>query len=180
MNSNSGALGQIQQQSLRQTLSMQQVQYIALLQMNIPELNRYLAELYTENPVVDLEAPETAAPQPNAILDFARWISNYPERAGRNTAEPKNFDLLEAGVNPDGERDDLQAYLRSQFDFSLTDMDVSLLEWLLGLLDENGYLTETQQQIAARGLTPNWCARRLSICRRSTRRALRRTTGQSA
>jgi DNA-directed RNA polymerase specialized sigma54-like protein len=148
--------------------------------MNIPELNRYLAELYTENPVVDLEAPEPGAPQPKAILDFARWKSKFPERAGENAAETKDFDLLDAGVNPDGERDDLQAYLRSQFDFSLTDMDVSLLEWLLGLLDENGYLTETQQQIAARGFDPSLCARRCSIFRRSTRRALRRMTGRSA
>ncbi|MEG2174752.1 MAG: RNA polymerase factor sigma-54 [Oscillospiraceae bacterium] len=135
-------MGQVLNQSLKQSLSTQQIQYVKLLQMNTLEFNRYLNELHLENPVVELEPPTyqppVAIPGQNAI-DLAHWIASRPVQ--RSADDPNDGgDTLDVGRTRDEERDSLQAYLRSQFDLCLTDLDLSLMERLICSLDEHGYL----------------------------------------
>ncbi len=48
---------QVQRQLLRQTLSLQQIQYLKLLAMSFNELNDYLNELQLENPLIEYKPP---------------------------------------------------------------------------------------------------------------------------
>ncbi|MEG2204089.1 MAG: hypothetical protein RRY21_02910, partial [Oscillospiraceae bacterium] len=154
-----GGLGQVQQQSLKQTLSTQQIQYVKLLQMNTVEFNQYLNELHLENPVVDLEAP-TYQPQSSSAgagsesIDLARWIGERPVQRAEEDPNEGTDGPMEYERQHDDDRDNLQAYLRSQFDLSLTDFDLSLLERLIDSLDENGYLTVDVPQLAEMGHDP--------------------------
>ena len=134
--------GQFQQQALKQTLSTQQIQYVKLLAMNTVELNSYLSELHTENPVVEIVAPAIPVkPQQNQPIDIASWISQRPARAGQ--VDPNNPDEGYGDTQAEmfnDERYDLQNHLKSQFDLSLSDLDLTLLDRLVYSIDNNGYL----------------------------------------
>lgn len=147
-----GSLGQIQQQSLKQTLSTQQIQYVKLLQMNTMEFNRYLTELHLENPVVELEPPVFQPKEGGeaGAIDLAKWIARRPVERSPEDPNERGENAMEYGRSTDDDRYNLQAYLRSQFDLSLTDLDLSLLERLICSLDENGYLTPGGEQLALR------------------------------
>jgi RNA polymerase sigma-54 factor len=145
------SFGQIQQQALRQSMSVQQIQYLKLLQFNALELQQYLAELQLENPLVELEAPVVSAPEADepTPLDLARWMAAHPApQPDEDPADRSQPDPRGQGAHTDEGRYDLLAYLRSQFDLSLPDLELSLLERLIASLDENGYLTAAPEEFA--------------------------------
>lgn len=144
-----GFLEQHQKQELRQNISVQQIQYVALLQMNIQELNERLNELEAENPLIDVLTPDPGAireePSP---LAAAQWLLSRPVlRPDEDPADYNDDGRKEPSMQNDDPYD-LQAYLRNQFDFSLTRVELSILEKLIYSLDENGYLAITAQQAA--------------------------------
>ena len=146
-------LGQVQQQMLKQTLTAQQIQYVRLLAMNSVELNSYLVELHTENPVVELSLPASSLPaRGNSPLDVAHWLSDRPVRtAPVDPNSPEDgYENLPAERFED-ERYNLQSHLKSQLDFSLSDLDLSLMDRLVYSLDTNGYLGVTAEQLVAQG-----------------------------
>jgi RNA polymerase sigma-54 factor len=67
--------GQFQRQELRQSLSAQQIQYVAVLQMTVLELQAYLSEMQLENPLLEVEPPEP--PQIDRV-DIMRWLISHP------------------------------------------------------------------------------------------------------
>lgn len=144
-----GFLEQHQRQELRQNISMQQIQYVTLLQMNIQELNERLNELEAENPLIDVLSPDPgAAREEVSPLATAQWLVSKPVL--RPDEDPADYDdsrRLEPALQTDDPYD-LQAYLRNQFDFSLTRTELSILEKLIYSLDENGYLTLSAEQAA--------------------------------
>ncbi|HWP51096.1 MAG TPA: RNA polymerase factor sigma-54, partial [Clostridia bacterium] len=144
-----GFLEQHQKQELRQNISVQQIQYVTLLQMNIQELNERLNELEAENPLIDVLTPEPGATQEEAgPLAAAQWLVSKPVL--RPDEDPDDFNA-DGRQEPSLQNDDpydLQAYLRNQFDFSLTRVELSILEKLIYSLDENGYLAITAEQAA--------------------------------
>lgn len=144
-----GFLEQHQKQELRQNISMQQIQYVTLLQMNIQELNERLNELAAENPLIDVLAPDPGTAQEEASpLATAQWLLSKPVlRPDEDPADYNNDGRPEPSLQNDDPYD-LQAYLRSQFDFSLTQVELSILEKLIYSLDENGYLAITAEQAA--------------------------------
>lgn len=152
MSRDQGYLRQVQQQSLRQTMSVQQIQYLKLLQLNALELQQYLTELQLENPLVELESPLVAARETDepSALDLARWLADRPVvQRDADPADQSDSPQPEPGDRFDEEgRYDLLAYLRSQFDLSLPDLELSLLEQLIASLDKNGYLTAGADELA--------------------------------
>ncbi len=144
-----GFLEQRQKQELRQNISMQQIQYVTLLQMNIQELNERLSEIETENPLIDVLAPgSSATPEEVNPLATAQWLVSKPVlRPDEDPADYNDSGRPEPSLQADDPYD-LQAYLRNQFDFSLTRVELSILEKLICSLDENGYLTLSAEQAA--------------------------------
>lgn len=144
-----GFLGQYQKQELRQNISLQQIQYVTLLQMNIQELNERLDELQTENPLIDVLAPDRSTiPEELTPLATAEWLVSKPVLRPDEDPADYNFDRRQEPALQSEELYDLQAYLRNQFDFSLTQVELSILEKLAYSLDENGYLAITAEQAA--------------------------------
>lgn len=144
-----GFLEQQQKQELRQNISVQQIQYVTLLQMNIQELNERLNELQTENPLIDVLPPEpgTSQEEPNPLAT-AQWLMSKPVLRPDEDPADYNADGPKEPAQQSDDPYDLQAYLRNQFDFSLTSVELSILEKLIYSLDDNGYLTITAEQAA--------------------------------
>ena len=136
-------LGQIQQQSLRQvqTLSMRQIQYVKLLQMNTQELNRYLSDLHLENPLVEIESAPQMPDDKNA-LQIMRWVIDRPVyRSYDDPNDKSEMKENDFGQAQNDEQYNLKDYIKSQFDLSLSKVETAILEQLIDLLDENGYLS---------------------------------------
>ncbi|MEG1972539.1 MAG: RNA polymerase factor sigma-54 [Oscillospiraceae bacterium] len=147
------SLKQTQKQMLKQTLSLKQIQYLKLLSMNAAELNDYITTLNTENPLVELQYPDEAPKAPEyESIKIANWLTSAPtEDKGSydNDDEPTGEFTPRGQIQDD--RLNLMSHLRSQFDFSLQDFDISLLEILLGSLDKRGYLRIDADTVAKKG-----------------------------
>ncbi|MFV0497270.1 MAG: RNA polymerase factor sigma-54 [Candidatus Fimivivens sp.] len=144
-----GFLEQYQKQELRQNISMQQIQFVTLLQMNIQELNERLNELQVENPLIDVLPPERSAAQEKTnFLATAQWLISKPVLRPDEDPADYNANHRQVPALQNDDPCDLQDYLRNQFDFSLTRVELSILEKLICSLDENGYLAITATQAA--------------------------------
>ena len=147
---NVNALEQIQLQSqvLCQTLSTQQIQYLKLLAMNTLELDKYLNELNLENPVIEIEPQQTDLEQILSPYELAQWISSANKQA--SAFPDSNYATIssESAEPADSGQNNLQEFLASQFDLSLSDADISLLNGLICSLDEHGFLTCPTAQLA--------------------------------
>lgn len=159
MTSFSPSLGQRQTQAQKQILSQKQIQFVKILQMGTQELNSYLNDFQLENPVVELEPPlfqPAGDSGAERMREVVSWISSGgPRTPSENAFEDDERHSFEEMVRAPDERGDLQSYLISQFDFSLTRVDLSLLDYLIHSLDESGYLVYSEEQIAnATGAEP--------------------------
>lgn len=144
-----GFLEQHQKQEMRQNISLQQIQYVTLLQMNIQELNEHLNEIEEENPLVEVVTvqPESMREESDVLMK-AQWLLAKP--VVRPDEDPADCcsERQQERAPQNNDFGDLQAYLRSQFDFSLTKVELSILEKLIYSLDENGYLAITAEDAA--------------------------------
>ncbi len=142
-------LQQSQNLILKQTLSLKQIQYLNLLAMNVTELDDYLNSVYEENPVVELS--RELGDDKEGSIDFFTWLNSEKETAGQSWKD----DDIPSEITPKGqifdEKENLFAHLKSQFDFSLRDFDISLLDILLASLDKRGYLVCDEEKIAQKG-----------------------------
>ena len=144
-------LEQSQNLLLKQTLSLKQIQYLKLLAMNVTELGDYLNSLYTENPVVDLSMPNEAQTKSHDDnIELFSWLNKGSEPFQNNYSEDEPSEIIPKGQIQD-DRLNLISHIRSQFDFSLRDFDISLLEILLGSLDKKGYLVINEDSVAKKG-----------------------------
>ncbi len=138
--------GQFQRQELRQSLSAQQIQYVAVLQMTVLELQAYLSEMQLENPLLEVELPE--APQIDRV-EMMRWLISHP--TDRREDDPGDENTPFERRCPDGERSDLAEYLKCQFDLSLGDRELALLCQLVCSLDDAGYLRIDEARLVRMG-----------------------------
>ncbi len=141
------------EQSLRQTqqLSVQQLQYLRLLQMNTTELNTYLNDLQLENPLLDVvpAVPEEGVAPAPTPAELAAWMTTDTGVPGRPAAEdepPPSYEELQADTR---DRYSLEEYLKNQIDLSVDGEEYRMLDWLIGHIDRNGYLTVDAQALAA-------------------------------
>jgi len=147
------------------TLTPQLQQSIRLLQLSTVELNQEIDRLLMENPALEREdhedGGEAAAQAPLAAAGSASSTSTAP--AEPTPAETDwSADIAsnwrgDSGEEEDGERNfgaaempTLRDHLRSQLSLTnLSERDRALVELLIDALDEDGYLTQPLEEIAA-------------------------------
>lgn len=137
---------------LTQQLTVQQMQYLRLLQMNTLELNTYLSELQLENPLLELSAPAVSvSPEETSAADLARWAcAAAPTYQAPDPNDGDDAPSFEEMQPDESGRDSLEEYLKSQIDLSVDGEEYRMLDYLIGSLDKNGYLSVTAQQLAAK------------------------------
>jgi len=145
------------------TLTPQLQQSIRLLQLSTVELNQEIDRLLMENPALEREdheeSGEAGAPTPPpasgasstsapsepapAETDWSADIaSNWRGEGGDDEEGDRNFGTAEMPT--------LRDHLRSQLSLTnLSERDRALVEILIDALDEDGYLTQSLEEIAA-------------------------------
>ncbi len=121
-----------QEQTLKLTLTPQLRQAIEILQLSSVELLEYLHEQQMENPLIELEG-------------LYQYIHDVPIASFRPQSEEKNWfnQVLSAAET-------LQERLEAQLlEFPLTDEDKQIGKFLIGNVDERGYLDITATDAAA-------------------------------
>src|SRR5688500_8522987 len=147
------------------TLTLQLQQSIRLLQLSTVELNQEIERIMMENPALESEEGEghaTGHPEaPRAPTDPCKTVAGTP---ASEAAAPETDWPSEVAANWRGPEDDedgdrthatpdtptLRDHLRSQL--SLTNLgarDRLYVELLIDALDEDGYLTQPLEEIAA-------------------------------
>jgi len=144
------------------TLTPQLQQSIKLLQLSTVELNQEIERLLMENPILEREDGETeaaAAPPPSQTGDTS---AQAPAQEAPPAEPREEWDADQAAVwrGPDDDEGDrtfvapdqpsLRDHLYTQL--SLTNLDQrdrALIGMLIDALDEDGYLTQSLEEVAA-------------------------------
>jgi len=114
-------------------------QAITILQYPILELIDYLKEVAVENPVVEIE-------DNNFLTSFNNYLKESLNLNYNN--EKKEWKILDSIPEPSVS---LQEYLLEQIaDLNLPNIELKILRFLIGNIDENGYLRITNEEVAAK------------------------------
>ncbi|MDQ0186956.1 RNA polymerase factor sigma-54 [Cytobacillus sp. FSL W7-1323] len=126
-----------QQQTLKLTMTQELTQAIALLQYNTQELSAFLESKALENPLMQIEA----SPAQAADSRFDRM------KPSKQKVDDNKQDWIEQIGSKN--HTTLQEYLHSQLAIAeLNHMEYKLISYLIGCLDENGYLQTDIQTVA--------------------------------
>lgn len=135
----------------KQFLSQKQLQGVALLGMNVAELERYLCELAVENPIIDMDygAPGRQTDEVEYIRQL-RWLeeNDFQNRYYWQPLEEPGDPLLQVGTDG-GFSDTLVSFLVRQIRaLPLSNLEKAVAEYLAACLDETGYLTIALPELA--------------------------------
>lgn len=181
------AIGIKQQQRLKQQLVMtpQVQQSIKLLQEPRLELAQFIRDELEQNPLLEEIEPEPAPPKGEMAPPASLAAEESPAAARTRTevemlAGPEWRDYIDARERGGGfaaslpgedgrgpaelsaELSSLQEYLRAQLHIaSLSEMERRALDWILGNLDEDGYLEVSLEEIAEGAEASPECAGRM-------------------
>lgn len=137
-----------QRQSLRQTLSPQQVIQASILQLNVSNLEQKILDELESNPVLDqaeTQDDEEVINSENEEVDFEEDPDEYEPANIYDNTRKENREL------PVREQLDFAEGLVRQLDnFNLSDLERAIAEDILWNLDENGYLAVDPILIADR------------------------------
>jgi len=146
------------------TLTPQLQQSIRLLQLSTVELNQEIERLLMENPILEREDAEGEATGAYAPQREASTASDAPAAAGDEPAERRDDWLAEAAAPAwRGDEDDegdrtfsaadtptLRDHLNQQLTLTgIGERDRALVALLIDALDDDGYLTQPLEEIAA-------------------------------
>jgi len=146
------------------TLTPQLQQSIRLLQLSTVELNQEIDRLLMENPALEREdaaeegGAEAPAPPPVAGSSSSATAPAEPTPAETDwSADIASNWRGDSGEEEDGDRNfgaadtpTLRDHLRAQLSLTnLSERDRALVELLIDALDEDGYLTQPLEEIAA-------------------------------
>lgn len=156
-----------------QQLSMRQLHSLRLLQMGRLEMREYLESVAQENPTVELELPHEEEPltrQAERWLDRWRWLeendrqNSYYERPNQEEEDsPMNRIGTDGGL-----AETLESFLCRQIaGLEVPERQRQLLYYLVGCLEDSGYLTVPTEELAAGAGVPEEELRR-SIARLQT------------
>lgn len=138
----------LEQKTLQQTrLSQRMEQSLRLLQMDHLELAAYIREMATGNPVMDLDAP----PEESLSSLKREWLSRSPA-AGRVEMEEEEGRPIE---RLEDDRESMDQFLLDQ----LSELDLPparrrAAAFLIGCLDDRGYLSAPLEELACQGWLP--------------------------
>ena len=137
-----------QRQSLRQTLSPQQVIQASILQLNVSNLEQKILDELESNPVLDqaeTQEDEEVDNSEDEEVDFEEDPDEYEPANIYDNTRKENREL------PVREQLDFAEGLVKQLDnFNLSDLERAIAEDILWNLDENGYLAVDPILIADR------------------------------
>ena len=126
-------------QKLEQKLSPQQLQSMAVLQMDLCELGEYIRRQAEENPLIEQEPPE------RPLQEFRQWQTAFPWlRRSVSTSDP---DVLARYGAADPALDDLSAFLRDQLGRKKVGEPLyTYCQAVILSLDDDGYLPEEERE----------------------------------
>ena len=137
-----------------QTLTPQMEQSVRILQMDCGQLVDYLKEVMLENPVMEVEVPPEKESKQELALRKLEWLENQTRREKENVGyyeEDDNDLILEKTVDWNDE-ESLVDHLLLQVELSPAEPDIAqAARFVIGYLDENGYLTATCEEMAEEG-----------------------------
>lgn len=143
-----------QSQQTVQRLSPRQVQYVRLLEMTAPEIEEELRRQLDDNPALEVAEPSQAEDSPeqpdsgiaDQLPDTADPDDDPVDRMPAWAASASN-DYAPMQIADDGP--DLRQYLEGQIrESSLPEETANAARYIIGNIDENGYLTRSLAAMA--------------------------------
>lgn len=123
-------------------LSPKMEQSVRILQMDGTQLADYLKEVMLENPVMEMEPPPQKEDKDELALKKMEWLEQQTIREKENTGyyDEDNSITVEKAASEDDES--LVDHLLRQIAYSdLSDELRPAVQYVIGFLDENGYLS---------------------------------------
>ncbi len=141
------AINQRQIISLQQKLSPQQIQMIKLLELPTVQLEQRIKQEIEDNIVLEEEerAPEEEAPREISVEEYLREDDTpaYKSRINNYSKDDKQRPVYLSGGRS------LQEYLVEQLGYrDLTEREMRLAVYLIGSIDEDGYLRRDLESVA--------------------------------
>lgn len=143
------------QVKLRQTIAPQLIQSLRLLQMPILKLEQLLRQELSTNPLLEeveaLEEPDTTSAEEQTEIDpqlgkidWDEYLGDESEFRGREEKEKSE----EKEERPTVVEKSLYEHLTEQLHFNkLSEAECNIGEYIIGCIDENGYLTCSLEEI---------------------------------
>ncbi|MDD2972984.1 MAG: RNA polymerase factor sigma-54 [Lachnospiraceae bacterium] len=134
----------------RQLLSQTQIQSLEILAMDSGELKEFLQEEYLENPLLDYSGKSESAGMEalHNTYDYNAPRENRSEEYGEEEDKGKK-DI------PDQEEESVKTFLMDQLSRNdFTDREWALMEYLIDCLDETGFFTLSEEEVAAETKMP--------------------------
>ena len=129
---------------------------LKILKMDTLRLNQYLNDMMMENPVIEIEENLTGYTDEDMRTRKAEWLesNDFEEGLGyfdKDAQLPQDEDTDYAMLNV-GEEETLEQHLLTQLAVQqLPERIRSAAEYLVGCLDENGYLLAQAEDLIAQG-----------------------------
>ena len=129
-------------------LSPKMEQSIQILQMDGTQLVDYLKEVMLENPVMEMEPPPEKEDKDELALKKMEWLEQQTVREKENVGyydEDNSITVEKAAASDD---ESLVDHLLRQIAYSdLSDELRPAVHYVIGFLDENGYLSTTKERL---------------------------------
>lgn len=132
----------------KQILSQRMQLSVKILQMNALDLDQYIQESALENPLIELELPQEVEDPGLARLKKLEWLesmdeSNFYQYSRGSDESERDMPLYQKRLS-----DSLPETLLAQLPaFHLPEPEENAARYLIGNLDDNGYLTMTREQL---------------------------------
>ena len=141
------AINQKQILTLQQKLSPQQIQMIKLLELPTVQLEQRIKQELEENIVLEEESPQSEEDEPQQISvdEYLREddTPSYKSRINNYSKDDKARPVYLSGGRS------LQEYLLEQLGYrNLSDRDMRLAAYIVGSIDEDGYLRRDLESVA--------------------------------
>ncbi|WP_459501801.1 RNA polymerase factor sigma-54 [Bacillus sp. C1] len=121
----------LQEQSLRLTMTQELRQAITMLQYNVQELSEFLYEQSLENPLIELGGFEREKKKSSKSKSTSKQVENQMEIYSVDSATVQQHLL-----------DQIQYY-------KIDEIERKIASFIIMNMDENGYLQETNEELAA-------------------------------
>ncbi len=140
------AINQIQSLQLQQKLSPQQIQMIKLLELPTVQLEQRIKQEIEENIALEEERKEEEEPREISVEEYLKESDDTPAykmRANNFSKDDKPRPIYLSGGRS------LQEYLVEQLGYrNLSERDMKLAVYLVGSIDEDGYLRRDMNSIS--------------------------------
>ncbi len=152
------------EQSQKLVMTPELIQAIKILQFNTQELDTYVQEELMNNPVLEQAAPQQETSDPDYDLDYSEKNSDEPDVDWQEYLKDRQYDDISYRSHeykdPDRQENTYEQYTASaellsehlfvQLDIASKDREtIRLGEYIIESLDENGYMTQSEDAIAA-------------------------------